>query len=186
MGASFGARVADVCRRHDVSSGLIYTWRRKLLDAGAARAELSSVGGTDAFVLRLTTAGAMLIDTVAPAVAASERQSPRDAAVTGYGVSVDWSASALIEIAFLDLVLGHGIRPAAAFDALKACWGADPVSFTGEFFDIPESDIRPKPLQKPHPPLWVACSQLQTLTKAGEWGMGALGFQFVSADAAHA
>lgn len=31
-----GARVADVCRRHDVSSGLIYTWRRKLLDAGAA------------------------------------------------------------------------------------------------------------------------------------------------------
>ena len=32
-----GARVADVCRRHDVSSGLIYTWRRKLLDAGVAR-----------------------------------------------------------------------------------------------------------------------------------------------------
>ena len=31
-----GARVADVCRRHDVSSGLIYTWRRRLLDAGAA------------------------------------------------------------------------------------------------------------------------------------------------------
>ena len=32
-----GARVADVCRRHDVSSGLIYTWRRKLLDAGVAQ-----------------------------------------------------------------------------------------------------------------------------------------------------
>ncbi len=32
-----GARVGDVCRRHDVSSGLIYTWRRKLLDAGAAQ-----------------------------------------------------------------------------------------------------------------------------------------------------
>ncbi|WP_430386352.1 IS66 family insertion sequence element accessory protein TnpB [Blastomonas fulva] len=31
-----GARVADVCRRHDVSSGLIYTWRRKLRDAGVA------------------------------------------------------------------------------------------------------------------------------------------------------
>jgi alkanesulfonate monooxygenase SsuD/methylene tetrahydromethanopterin reductase-like flavin-dependent oxidoreductase (luciferase family) len=34
--------------------------------------------------------------------------------------------------------------------------------------------------------LWVACSQLETLAKCGEWGMGALGFQFVSADAAHA
>ncbi|MGQ2940969.1 MULTISPECIES: IS66-like element accessory protein TnpA [Blastomonas] len=32
-----GARVADACRRHDVSSGLIYTWRRKLLDAGVAQ-----------------------------------------------------------------------------------------------------------------------------------------------------
>ena len=41
-------------------------------------------------------------------------------------------------------------------------------------------------MQKPHPPLWVACSQLETLAKCGEWGMGALGFQFVSADAAHA
>lgn len=29
-----GARVADFCRRHDISSGLIYTWRRKLREAG--------------------------------------------------------------------------------------------------------------------------------------------------------
>ncbi|MEX1250190.1 MAG: transposase [Hyphomonas sp.] len=29
-----GARVADACRRHDVSTGLIYTWRRKLREAG--------------------------------------------------------------------------------------------------------------------------------------------------------
>lgn len=32
-----GVRVADVCRRHDISTGLIYTWRRKLLDAGVAQ-----------------------------------------------------------------------------------------------------------------------------------------------------
>ena len=31
-----GACVAEVCRRHDISSALIYTWRRKLLEAGAA------------------------------------------------------------------------------------------------------------------------------------------------------
>jgi len=37
-----GACVAEVCRRHDISSALIYTWRRKLLDAGAAQeAEVS-------------------------------------------------------------------------------------------------------------------------------------------------
>jgi alkanesulfonate monooxygenase SsuD/methylene tetrahydromethanopterin reductase-like flavin-dependent oxidoreductase (luciferase family) len=44
----------------------------------------------------------------------------------------------------------------------------------------------PKPLQKPHPPLWMACSQLPTIERAGRLGVGALGFQFVSADAAHA
>ena len=32
-----GACVAEVCRRHDISSALIYTWRRKLLDAEVAR-----------------------------------------------------------------------------------------------------------------------------------------------------
>ena len=55
----------------------------------------------------------------------------------------------------------------------------------GKYFDIPLRNVLPKPVQKPHPPIWVACSQLETLAKAGEWGMGALGFQFVSAEAAH-
>ena len=61
-----------------------------------------------------------------------------------------------------------------------------PSEHAGKTWNIPLRMVVPKPMQKPHPPLWVACSQLQTLTKAGEWGMGALGFQFVSADAAHA
>jgi alkanesulfonate monooxygenase SsuD/methylene tetrahydromethanopterin reductase-like flavin-dependent oxidoreductase (luciferase family) len=56
----------------------------------------------------------------------------------------------------------------------------------GKYFNMPLRTVVPKPMQKPHPPLWVACSQLDTLAKCGEWGMGALGFQFVSADAAHA
>jgi alkanesulfonate monooxygenase SsuD/methylene tetrahydromethanopterin reductase-like flavin-dependent oxidoreductase (luciferase family) len=56
----------------------------------------------------------------------------------------------------------------------------------GKYFNMPLRNVLPKPYQKPHPPLWVACSQLDTLAKCGEWGMGALGFQFVSADAAHA
>ena len=58
--------------------------------------------------------------------------------------------------------------------------------FHGEFFDFPARNVIPKPLQKPHPPLWVACSNIQTIAKAGEWGMGALGFSFVSPDAARA
>src|SRR3984893_14277474 len=56
----------------------------------------------------------------------------------------------------------------------------------GEYFDIPLRNVVPKPVQKPHPPLWMACSQLPTIERAGQNGFGALGFQFVSAEAAHA
>ncbi|MDJ0865934.1 MAG: LLM class flavin-dependent oxidoreductase [Myxococcota bacterium] len=62
----------------------------------------------------------------------------------------------------------------------------EPWEFHGEYFDFPLRNVVPKPMQKPHPPLWVACSQLDTIEMAGERGMGALGFQFVSADMAQA
>ncbi|MGB1879904.1 MAG: LLM class flavin-dependent oxidoreductase [Gammaproteobacteria bacterium] len=58
--------------------------------------------------------------------------------------------------------------------------------FHGEYFDFPARNVVPKPLQKPHPPLWVACSNIQTIADAGRWGMGALGFSFVSPEAATA
>ena len=58
--------------------------------------------------------------------------------------------------------------------------------FHGEYHDFPARNVIPKPYQKPHPPLWVACSNIKTIGQAGEWGMGALGFTFVSPDAATA
>jgi alkanesulfonate monooxygenase SsuD/methylene tetrahydromethanopterin reductase-like flavin-dependent oxidoreductase (luciferase family) len=60
------------------------------------------------------------------------------------------------------------------------------VEYHGPHFDFPLRNVLPKPRQKPHPPLWTACSQLETIEYAGRRGLGALGFQFVSADAAHA
>jgi alkanesulfonate monooxygenase SsuD/methylene tetrahydromethanopterin reductase-like flavin-dependent oxidoreductase (luciferase family) len=74
-------------------------------------------------------------------------------------------------------------------DAVKALipmFGDGGVEYHGKYFDFPPRNVLPKPRQKPHPPLWTACSQLQTIAYAGEKGLGALGFQFVSADAAHA
>ncbi len=58
--------------------------------------------------------------------------------------------------------------------------------FHGQYYDFPARNVIPKPLQKPHPPLWVACSNIQTIAEAGAWGMGALGFSFLSPDAATA
>src|SRR5687767_15083526 len=62
----------------------------------------------------------------------------------------------------------------------------DAWEYHGEWFDFPRRNVIPKPRQRPHPPLWVACSQLETIRMAGYRGMGALGFQFLSAEAARA
>ena len=70
--------------------------------------------------------------------------------------------------------------------ALIPMFGDDGVEYHGTHFDFPLRNVLPKPVQKPHPPLWVACSQRDTIEAAGRWGMGALGFQFVSASEAHA
>jgi alkanesulfonate monooxygenase SsuD/methylene tetrahydromethanopterin reductase-like flavin-dependent oxidoreductase (luciferase family) len=58
--------------------------------------------------------------------------------------------------------------------------------YHGEYFDFPLRNVLPKPRQKPHPPLWVACSQFETIEMAGRRGMGVLSFQFISADMAQA
>src|SRR6267142_7098850 len=74
-------------------------------------------------------------------------------------------------------------------DAVRAIipmFTSEAWEYHGEYFDFPLRNVLPKPFQKPHPPLWVACSQLETIEMAGRRGMGALGFQFVSAEAARA
>ncbi|HEX7035548.1 MAG TPA: LLM class flavin-dependent oxidoreductase [Pseudomonadales bacterium] len=58
--------------------------------------------------------------------------------------------------------------------------------YDGEFFKFPLRAVVPKPLQKPHPPLWVACSQLDTIKYAAHRGMGALCFKFADLDSARA
>ncbi len=39
---------------------------------------------------------------------------------------------------------------------LKAIWTKDPVEFHGKFYRVPKSYIGPKPVQKPHPPIYLA------------------------------
>ena len=58
--------------------------------------------------------------------------------------------------------------------------------YDGEFFKFPLRAVIPKPLQKPHPPLWVACSQLDTIKYSAHRGMGALCFKFVDTSSATA
>ncbi|HEX9419942.1 MAG TPA: LLM class flavin-dependent oxidoreductase [Methylomirabilota bacterium] len=58
--------------------------------------------------------------------------------------------------------------------------------YQGKYFAMPVRNVMPKPVQKPHPPLWVACSNRETIHLAAQLGMGALTFAFIDpAEAAH-
>jgi alkanesulfonate monooxygenase SsuD/methylene tetrahydromethanopterin reductase-like flavin-dependent oxidoreductase (luciferase family) len=51
--------------------------------------------------------------------------------------------------------------------------------FEGRFFRMPCRNVIPKPLQKPHPPMWMACTNRDTIKIAASLGLGALAFSFL-------
>ncbi|MEX2229372.1 MAG: LLM class flavin-dependent oxidoreductase [Dehalococcoidia bacterium] len=52
------------------------------------------------------------------------------------------------------------------------------AGFDGEFFAMPARNVIPKPVQKPHPPMWVAASRRETTMVAARFGIASLGFGF--------
>jgi alkanesulfonate monooxygenase SsuD/methylene tetrahydromethanopterin reductase-like flavin-dependent oxidoreductase (luciferase family) len=67
-----------------------------------------------------------------------------------------------------------------AMDAIARMFVEEPFAgWNSEFFQMPPRNVIPKPLQRPHPPLWVACSRRETIHFAARNGIGALSFSFV-------
>jgi alkanesulfonate monooxygenase SsuD/methylene tetrahydromethanopterin reductase-like flavin-dependent oxidoreductase (luciferase family) len=63
-----------------------------------------------------------------------------------------------------------------ALEVIPRMWTEDPFpAYDGKYFQIPERSILPKPIQKPHPPLWVAATSPESWQLAGQLGIGALG-----------
>ncbi len=97
---------------------------------------------------------------------------------------VDWGTGESASRAELE---GFNISPADR----RAMWretteqvanmlAMDPYpGFQGQFFSMPTRNVVPKPVQKPHPPIWVACSNRETIHLAAQLGIGALTFAFV-------
>jgi alkanesulfonate monooxygenase SsuD/methylene tetrahydromethanopterin reductase-like flavin-dependent oxidoreductase (luciferase family) len=97
-------------------------------------------------------------------------------------------SSAILELG------GFGVSP----DEKRAMWTetieqtlnmmvmAPYPGFEGKYFSMPCRNVVPKPVQKPHPPVWVACSNRETIKLAARMGIGALTFAFVDpAEAKH-
>ncbi len=58
--------------------------------------------------------------------------------------------------------------------------------FEGKYFKMPCRNVLPKPVQSPHPPMWMACTNRDTIKVAASLGIGALAFAFVNPEEARA
>ena len=56
--------------------------------------------------------------------------------------------------------------------------------FTGKYFSMPCRNVLPKPVQSPHPPIWMACTNRDTIKIAAQNGVGALAFSFLDPEEA--
>jgi alkanesulfonate monooxygenase SsuD/methylene tetrahydromethanopterin reductase-like flavin-dependent oxidoreductase (luciferase family) len=87
---------------------------------------------------------------------------------------------------------GFGVNPlekrAAWLEGLETavrCMAETPFTgVDGTYVQMPPRNVIPKPMQHPHPPLWVACSRRDTILLAAEKGIGALTFAFIDPEEA--
>jgi alkanesulfonate monooxygenase SsuD/methylene tetrahydromethanopterin reductase-like flavin-dependent oxidoreductase (luciferase family) len=62
-----------------------------------------------------------------------------------------------------------------AIEIIPRMWQTDRFSHQGKYFNIPPRNVIPKPIQKPHPPIWVAATSPESWEVAGRNGIGVLG-----------
>jgi alkanesulfonate monooxygenase SsuD/methylene tetrahydromethanopterin reductase-like flavin-dependent oxidoreductase (luciferase family) len=87
---------------------------------------------------------------------------------TGLGRGHAW----LFERSGVDLAESRG-RFEEAVEILLRAWTEDRFSFAGRYYRFRDLTVVPKPLQKPHPPLYTGGTSLATYEMAGSrgWGM---------------
>src|ERR671935_1363109 len=78
---------------------------------------------------------------------------------------------------FIDGYAGYGVdyeasRPMffEALEVLRRAWGDGPFSYSGEYYTVRDVNVVPKPFQKPHPPIRIACESRASFAMMGRLG----------------
>ncbi|MCW7540232.1 LLM class flavin-dependent oxidoreductase [Aquabacterium sp. A7-Y] len=63
-----------------------------------------------------------------------------------------------------------------ALEMIPRIWRSEVFEWNSALYQIPPTQVVPKPVQRPHPPLYAACSSAENAQRLGELGVGALNF----------
>ena len=67
-------------------------------------------------------------------------------------------------------IAAHGPRMAEYQEVIRRCWTEDDPTFDGRYYNLGDVGIYPKPVQKPHPPIWVGGWADGALRRAARYG----------------
>ena len=63
----------------------------------------------------------------------------------------------------------RGARTTEYLRLWQACWEQGPTTFHGRFFSFDNMHVNPKPVQQPHPPIWIGGSGHASLRRAARF-----------------
>jgi len=103
-------------------------------------------------------------------------------------IAEEWAMVDILSNGRLEFGLGRGYQPKEfrglgvsmektrekfdeSYEIIRRAWTHERMSFDGEFFKVPEVRVLPKPVQKPHPPLWTAAVSPDTYKLAARSGL---------------
>jgi probable F420-dependent oxidoreductase len=72
----------------------------------------------------------------------------------------------------------RGARTNEALEVIKRLWTEKKVTFKGKFNNFNEVTLDPPPVQKPHPPIWVAGRQESAMKRAAKYADGWLPYMY--------
>lgn len=102
-------------------------------------------------------------------------------------IAEEWAMVDLLSDGRLDFGIGRGYQPKEfaglgismertrerfdeSVEIIKRAWTQDEVAFRGEFYQVPGIAVFPRPVQRPHPPLWTAAVSPDTYRLAAQRG----------------
>src|SRR5260370_24107337 len=65
-----------------------------------------------------------------------------------------------------------------ALEIIVKAWTEEILEYEGKLIKVPPRRVVPKAIQKPHPPMWMACVAADRYEMAGDRGVGVLVFNF--------
>ncbi|MEZ5560541.1 MAG: LLM class flavin-dependent oxidoreductase [Pseudomonadales bacterium] len=72
----------------------------------------------------------------------------------------------------------RGARTDEALEILERLWREDDVSFQGRFTRLPGVTLNPKPVHKPHPPIWISGRSDAAMRRCARYGTGWLPYMY--------